>query len=197
MNTVTPMTRREHARGKCIHELFQEQVERTPEGVALVHEGQEVSYAELNSRAEKLAHRLSMAGVRAETLCGLLAERSVEMVVGILAILKAGGAYVAMDVGFPRERLALMIADANVKLLLTQRKWLDQLAEHDVEVICIDDIEAEEARPAKQDASAANAAYVIYTSGSTGRPKGVLVEHRSLVNHSTAIIEYYGLQPGE
>ena len=189
------------ARGKCIHELFQEQVERTPEGIALVHEGQEVSYAELNRRAENLARRLSLAGVRAESLCGLLSERSVEMVVGILAILKAGGAYVPMDVGYPRERLALMIEDANLKLLLTQRKWLEHLAEHDAEVICFEDIEVdprEEVRRAESVAAAtANAAYVIYTSGSTGTPKGVLVEHRALVNHSTALIEYYGLQPGE
>ena len=110
-------TERDHPRGKCVHQLFEEQVERAPEAVAVVFEGQSLTYQELNHRANRLAHRLRELGVGPEQLVGLRTERGIEMVVGIIGILKAGGAYLPLDPLYPRERVAFMLADAGAKVV--------------------------------------------------------------------------------
>jgi amino acid adenylation domain-containing protein len=170
---------------QCIVELFEAQVERTPEAIALAFGEQRLSYAELNQRANQLGHYLRGKGVRAEVLVGICMERSLEMVVGVLGILKAGGAYVPLDTSYPRERLSFMLQDAGVKVLLTQERLAGEFAGSGVEVMCLDTAAAELAQhsvanPAVQ-VSAENLAYVIYTSGSTGAPKGVSVTQRAVV----------------
>jgi amino acid adenylation domain-containing protein len=171
---------------RCIHELFEAQAEKTPEAVAVVFEGQQLTYRELNARANQLAHYLRKRGVGPEVLVGLCLERSLEMVVGLLGVLKAGGAYVPLDPAYPRERLAFMLEDAKVPVLLTQQKLLESLPGPNAEVVCLDSDWAEIAQESEQEpvggASAQNLAYVIYTSGSTGRPKGVQVLHGGVVN---------------
>jgi amino acid adenylation domain-containing protein/non-ribosomal peptide synthase protein (TIGR01720 family)/FkbM family methyltransferase len=175
----------------CIHELFEQQVERTPEAIALVFEGEQLSYRELNRRANQLAHYLMAQGVGAETLVGLCVERSVEMVVGLLGVLKAGGAYVPLDVEYPAERLQYMLEDAAVKVLLTQERLVSQLVSLNVPIIAIDanwDIIAHhcDENPGSR-ATPQNSGYVLFTSGSTGQPKGVIVEHRQLINYVNGI----------
>ncbi|HEY0684527.1 MAG TPA: amino acid adenylation domain-containing protein, partial [Steroidobacter sp.] len=172
----------------CLHELFEAQVAKTPNYTAVVFEGERLTYAELNDRANRLAHYLREGGVTADTLVGLCVERSLEMVVGLLGILKAGGAYVPLDPGYPRERLAYLIEDSGVQWLLTQealqeKAW--QLVGERVRVLSLDGAElqsklqrcsAENPRRSA-DQSSRNLAYVIYTSGSTGLPKGVMIDH--------------------
>ena len=180
------MTRRcDFPRDKCIHELFAEQAARTPDAVAVVSEDRQITYRELNEQANQLAHYLQSLGVGTEGLVGLCVERSPEMVVGLLGILKAGGAYVPLDPTYPRERLALMLADAGVKVLLTQESLLAQLPTQATRVVCLDrdakplGVKSRE-NPAPL-ASAENIAYVIFTSGSAGRPKGCMVTHYNVV----------------
>ncbi len=166
----------------CLHELFEEQVRRTPGADALVAGTARLTYAELDARAEALARYLRALGVGPEERAAVCAERSVELVVALLAVLKAGGAYVPIDPTYPRERQALMLEDSRASVLLTQRRLLEQLPEHEARVALLD-----EEPPAMTEAPAAlrpqpgNLAYFIYTSGSTGRPKGVAIEHRSVV----------------
>ncbi|MCP4657472.1 MAG: amino acid adenylation domain-containing protein, partial [bacterium] len=165
----------------CIHELFEEQVKRTPEAIAVVFDEQKLSYAELNARANQLAHTLRARSMDADDLVGLCVERSPEMVVGMLGILKAAAAYVPLDPTYPQERLAFMLEDSGVSVLLTQERLLELLPEHEIEVLCLDrDASAiasasTESPPAT--ATADHLAYVIYTSGSSGRPKGVALAH--------------------
>ncbi|WP_293106988.1 AMP-binding protein, partial [Moorena sp. SIO3I6] len=123
---------------KCIHQLFEEQVEKTPEVVAAVFEGEQLTYWELNQRANQLAHYLGSLGVGADTLVGICVERSLEMLVGLLGILKAGGAYVPLDPTYPQERLAFMLSDAQVSLLVTQEKLVTQLPQHGADVVSLD-----------------------------------------------------------
>src|SRR5215216_1921096 len=153
----------------CIHELFEAQAARTPEAVAVVFHDERVSYQELNRRANQLAHYLRRLGVGPEIQVGILLERSVEMIVGLLAILKAGGAYVPLDPQYPRERLAFMIEDARLKVLITQQGWRERCSGVD-QVIEIEQeswrAEATENPPVM--VGGGNLAYVIYTSGSTG-----------------------------
>ncbi|HEV2763850.1 MAG TPA: amino acid adenylation domain-containing protein, partial [Pyrinomonadaceae bacterium] len=185
----------------CVHHLFEQQAARTPLAPALFFEGAVVSYAELNAEANRLARHLLSLGVGPDVLVGLCVERSVEMVVALLAVLKAGGAYLPLDPEYPSERLAFMLEDANVPLLLTQERLLDRLPSHWGFTLCLDtDRQAWSAEDAADPATAvtpANLAYVIYTSGSTGRPKGVLVEHSSLVSRLTYMRDYYGLGEGD
>ncbi|HKG81332.1 MAG TPA: amino acid adenylation domain-containing protein, partial [Pyrinomonadaceae bacterium] len=171
-----------------IHELFERQVERTPEAIALICEEQSLSYEELNGRANQLAHQLRTLGVGPEVLVGILMERSVEMVVSLLAVLKAGGAYVPLDPQYPAERISFMLAETAAPVLLTQKRFLERLPEHDGITVCMDsdwkalaDLWA--THNLHNDGARNNAAYVIYTSGSTGKPKGVVVEHSSICNH--------------
>ncbi|MEH2435907.1 MAG: non-ribosomal peptide synthase/polyketide synthase [Nostoc sp.] len=171
---------------KCIHQLFEEQVQRTPDAVAVVFEDQQLTYQQLNSRANQLAHYLKSLGVRADMLVGICVERSIEMVVGLLGILKAGGAYLPLDPEYPTERLHFMLEDAQISVLLTQQKLLDRLAQHQAKLVCLD-TDWQLISQLSQDnlitqTQATNLAYVIYTSGSTGQPKGVLIAHQGLLN---------------
>jgi amino acid adenylation domain-containing protein len=172
---------------KCIHQLFEEQVERTPNAVAIYFEDQQVTYRELNERANRLAHYLQGAGVGRETLVGICVERSIEMMVGLLGILKAGGAYVPIDPENPSARAASALHDAGVRLLLTQQTLIEHCAGSEVTMLCLDqdlpEITAQPISNPRGGASSANVAYVIYTSGSTGEPKGVRIAHRSAINY--------------
>ncbi|WP_411704584.1 amino acid adenylation domain-containing protein, partial [Edaphovirga cremea] len=171
--------------GSCLHQLFEEQVERTPDAVAVIFEEQQLSYGELNQRVNQLAHHLRRMGVGPEVLVGVLMERSAEMLIGMLGILKAGGAYVPLDPNYPQERLSFMLEDAEAKVLLTQERLRDRLPEWQAEIICVDSdwelIAAESSDDPLPLNVPGNLAYLIYTSGSTGRPKGVSIEHRNAV----------------
>ncbi len=175
------------ANGKdcCLHEMFEEQAEKRASEIALVWGSEQLSYGELNRRANQLAHYLKQRGVGPEVLVGVCVKRSLEMVVGIMGILKAGGAYVPLDPGYPAERLRFMLEDAKAWMLLTQERLLPQLPETSAEVVCLDRDWEEISKESEGNAGAGvgpgNLAYVIYTSGSTGQPKGVAIEHRSAV----------------
>ena len=175
----------DHA-GICIHEMFERQVARNPEATALVFGDERLSHAELNTRANQLAHHLRSLGVGPEVLVGILLERSVEMVVSLLAVLKAGGAYVPLDPQYPAERLAFMLSDAAVLVMLTRRSLLQRLPAHEAQVVCVDEfvppLAHESMANPESRVTASNLAYVIYTSGSTGRPKGVEIPHRGVIN---------------
>jgi len=171
----------------CLHQLFAEQAKRTPEATAGVFEDEQLSFAELENQANQLAHFLRRRGVGPEVLIGVCMERSVELVVALLAILKAGGAYVPLDPGYPPERLSFMLADAGVKLVLTQRSLALDLRVGDLERIYLGKdgqrFLSEPATPPEHDTHPEHPAYVIYTSGSTGQPKGVVITHRAICNH--------------
>ncbi|MDB4950669.1 MAG: tycC1, partial [Gemmatimonadetes bacterium] len=171
---------------RCIHQLFEEQAARTPDAVAVVREHDSVSYAELNARANRLAHHLAKLGVGPETRVGICLERGPEMLAVLLAVLKAGGAYVGLDPAYPRERLEFTLDDAGVAVLVTRaslRGLVDERA--GTRTVVLDDagaaIEAEPAENPAPRSGPRNLAYLIYTSGSTGRPKGVAIEHGSTV----------------
>lgn len=168
-----------------IHQLFEAQVEQTPDAVAVVFAGKQLTYRELNSRANQLAHYLQSLGVEPEVLVGICVERSLEMVIGLLGILKAGGAYVPLDPGYPKERLTFMLEDSLTPVLLTTQQLVESLPEHAARVVCLDQdweiiTQHSEENPLNRVAPD-NLAYVMYTSGSTGRPKGVCVVHRGVV----------------
>ncbi|WP_310490372.1 amino acid adenylation domain-containing protein [Chamaesiphon sp. VAR_69_metabat_338] len=178
-------TKVDDARQLCIHQLFEAQVARTPTAIAVVCEDDKITYAQLNRRANQLADRLQHAGVTANVLVGILMERSIEMVVALLGILKAGGAYVPLDPHYPPARISYMLADADVKILVTQSELRSHLPSPPDLVICLDsDWQLTGYSPENLDREVRgeNLAYAIYTSGSTGQPKGVAVEHRNLVN---------------
>ncbi|MBR8841198.1 MAG: amino acid adenylation domain-containing protein, partial [Stigonema ocellatum SAG 48.90 = DSM 106950] len=185
----------EYPQDKCIHQLFEEQVERTPNAVAVVFENNSLTYLQLNQRANQLAHHLLSLGVGPEVLVGICVERSVEMVVGLLGILKAGGAYVPLDPTYPQEHLAYMLSDSLLSVLLTQEKLVADLPEHTAYVVCLDSqwgvISCESQENPLCGVQASNLAYVIYTSGSTGKPKGVLVAHQGLCNLAMAQIRLF------
>jgi amino acid adenylation domain-containing protein/non-ribosomal peptide synthase protein (TIGR01720 family) len=188
-------TKGDYSQDVCVHQLFEWQVERTPDAVAVVCEDQHLTYRELNERANRLAHYLRALGVGPEALVGLCVERSLEMIIGLLGILKAGGAYVPLDPTYPQERIAFMLADAQVAVLVTQHRLVAGLPEHAAQVVCLDAdwlsiAHASEENPVS-DVTADHLAYVIYTSGSTGQPKGVLVTHHNLVHSTSARTLYY------
>ncbi|MGV6477760.1 amino acid adenylation domain-containing protein, partial [Azotobacter vinelandii] len=169
-----------------VHQLIEEQVARAPEAVALVFGKQEMSYGELNRRANRLAHRLIELGVGPDVLVGIAVERGFEMVVGLLAILKAGGAYVPLDPEYPEERLAYMIGDSGIGLLLTQRHLQDRLPiSESVQSLWLDPqdnwLKEYAETNLKTAVQPSNLAYVIYTSGSTGKPKGTLLPHHNIL----------------
>jgi myxalamid-type polyketide synthase MxaB len=190
-----------YPRDRCIHELFEAQAAKTPAAVAVVFEGQQLTYAELNRRANRLARRLRGLGVGPEVLVGLCVERSPAMVVGLLGILKAGGAYVPLDPAYPPERLAFMLDDSRAPVLVTQKHLAERFAGCVTKVVCLDadggpmDTADGENLPCLT--GPGNLAYVIYTSGSTGKPRGVLVPHRGVVNHNADCVQRYGLRPGD
>ncbi|MGA4094555.1 amino acid adenylation domain-containing protein, partial [Ralstonia nicotianae] len=172
-----------YPQASTIHGLFEAQVRRTPEAIAVVHEGQQVSYAELNARANRVAHALRRLGVGPDARVGLCAERSVELVIGLLGILKAGGGYVPLDPSYPQDRLAYMLEDSAPVAVLAQSNTREQLGALSVPVLDLDGpLEEAEHDPQVTGLEPHHLAYVIYTSGSTGRPKGVVVEHRNTVN---------------
>jgi amino acid adenylation domain-containing protein len=172
-------------RNKSIHRLFEEQVDRTPERVAVSFEDRKLTYGQLNARANQLARYLGKLGVGPEVLVGICMERSLDMVVGLFGILKAGGAYVPLDPEYPKERLAFMLENARAPVLLSQQGLLENLPAHDARVVSLDGdgaaIRQESRENLESGAAATNLAYVIYTSGSTGRPKGVMIEHGNSV----------------
>ncbi len=183
-------TRRDYSKAS-VHELFEAQVERRPKAVALVWGEQQLSYGELNRRANQLAHELRRKGVGPETVVGVCLERSPNLIVALLGVLKAGGAYVPLDPAFPRERLRFMLLDTGAQLLLTQDHLRAKMSEAADRVICLDsDWATISKRPSENCRSGVgpeNLAYVIYTSGSTGLPKGVEVPHRALSNFLTSM----------
>ncbi|NEQ20420.1 MAG: amino acid adenylation domain-containing protein [Microcoleus sp. SIO2G3] len=198
-------TQADYPQDKCIHQLFEQQAESTPDRIAVVFEDQQLTYAELNARANKLAHYLQRLGVGSEIIVGLCVERSVDLIVGLLGILKAGGAYLPLDPALPQEGLAFRLQDAEVSLVISHSSLVSDrefLSEGQRTVICLDTdwetIEGEcdcARRSAKGDRNPSsnvtpeNLVYVIYTSGSTGKPKGVSVEHQQLLNYTNAILE--------
>lgn len=193
-------TQAEYPQEKLIHELFEEQVRRTPEAVAVVYEAESVSYAQLNARANQLARYLRGQGVGPDQLVGICVERSVEMVVGLLGILKAGGAYVPLDPAYPVERLGYMLADGAPRVLLTQQRLRGLLPQTSAQVLALDEDWSEIAREEGDDLPARllglharHLAYVIYTSGSTGQPKGAMNEHRGVVNRLLWMQDRYRL----
>jgi surfactin family lipopeptide synthetase C len=169
-----------------VHQMFEVQAEQRPEAVAMVFEDEQLTYRELNRRANQVAHHLCSLGVGPDDLVGICVERSLEMVVGSLGILKAGAAYVPLDPGYPSERLAFMLEDAKVPILLTQQRLVGRLPKHGAKMICLDAdweiIAQEDTENSTRKVKADNLAYVIYTSGSTGKPKGVEIEHQGLLN---------------
>ncbi|MBW4564792.1 MAG: amino acid adenylation domain-containing protein [Mojavia pulchra JT2-VF2] len=187
----------DYPQDQCIHQLFEAQVEKTPDAVAVVFENQQLTYRELNTRANQLAHYLQKLGVRPEVLVGICVERSLEMVAGLLGILKAGGAYVPLDPAYPKERLGYMLADTQVSVLLTQKHLLDTLPAHSAQTVYLDQDEnlfvtQSTANPISQ-ATSENLAYVIYTSGSTGKPKGAMNTHKGLGNRLLWMQDTYQL----
>ncbi|MCI0546230.1 MAG: amino acid adenylation domain-containing protein [Candidatus Rokubacteria bacterium] len=186
-----------YARDRCLHQLLEEQAERTPDAVAVSDEDATLTYRELHRRADGLAHALRGLGVGPDVLVGICVERSIEMVVGLLGILKAGGAYVPLDPAYPSARLAFMLEDARIPVLVTQKPLLERLPPHTAHVLCLDT--EWEALPSGQPGLPSRGltpdhlAYVIYTSGSTGQPKGVLVPHRAVVNFLEAMRDRPGL----
>lgn len=175
----------DYERQTCVHQFFEAQVRRTPQATAVVFEGSALSYAELNARANRVAHRLRGMGVKPGTLVGLYTPRSLELLIGALAIQKAGGAYVPLDPGYPAERVALYIEDSGAPVIVAQSSLVASLPAHQAQVLVIDQDPQIASQPDSNPDSGvqpADIAYMIYTSGSTGRPKGVMVEHRNVAN---------------
>ena len=199
-------TQSDYPDDQCIHQLFEQQVAKTPEAIALIFEEQQLTYQELNQRANSLADYLQEMGVKAEVLVGICVERSLEMVVGILAILKAGGAYVPLDPSYPIDRIGYMLEDAHVAVLLTQqslnlKELLEKFPQQQTKVINFEQIPSAIALESNLNltdtVAPSNLAYVIYTSGSTGKPKGVQIEHRTAVNLLTAIAQEPGMDASD
>ncbi|WP_426811136.1 amino acid adenylation domain-containing protein [Pseudomonas sp. WOUb67] len=183
---------------QCLQELIEAQVAATPDAPALVFAEQTLSYRELNGRANQLAHKLREQGVGPDVLVGIAAERSVDMVIGLLGILKAGGAYVPLDPEYPAERLAYMMQDSGIRLLLTQAHLLAQLPlPEGVQPLLLEPLPGYSDANLVHSTSPGNLAYVIYTSGSTGRPKGAGNSHRALVNRLCWMQKAYGLDAGD
>src|SRR5882672_9483490 len=194
-------TESEYEKDQCVYQLFEKQAARIPNAVAVEFDEQRLTYGELNARANQLAHYLGRLGVGPDSLVGICVERSPDMIVGLLGILKAGGAYVPLDPAFPKERLAFMIEDANVPVLLTQQKLAADLPAHQAKLVCMDAdweiIASESAANLSSVAGGDNLAYVIYTSGSTGKPKGVEIEHRALTNFLCSVRREPGLNAAD
>ncbi|MEH2243328.1 amino acid adenylation domain-containing protein [Nostoc sp.] len=183
----------------CIHKLFEAQVAQNPDKIAVVFEEEELTYCELNTRANQLAHYLQRLGVEPEVLVGICVERSLLAIIGILGILKAGGAYLPIDPNLPTSAIAFRLEDAQISILLAQQQRHD-LFEDTVQVVCLDSDWQNIANEEKENPTSAvkpeNLVYAIYTSGSTGKPKGVLIEHQQLLNYQYSIQDILNLPPG-
>ncbi|MEM6404691.1 MAG: amino acid adenylation domain-containing protein, partial [Cyanobacteria bacterium P01_D01_bin.116] len=190
----------EYPKHKCIHQLFEEQVEKTPLSIAVVFEEQQLTYQQLNQRVNQLAHHLQSLGVKPEVMVGICVERSIEMVVGLLGILKAGGAYVPLDPNYPQERISYMLEDSDVGVLVTQNSLLESLPENNARVVCLDSdwgvIEQHSQSNLDVGVNSDNLAYVIYTSGSTGKPKGVMILHGGMANYLNWCTKTYNVAGG-
>ncbi|WP_416673991.1 non-ribosomal peptide synthetase family protein [Egbenema bharatensis] len=209
--TTRPDHQRSCNNAVCIHHLFEAQVRKTPAKLAVADQQEALTYDELNIRANQLAHYLKCLGVGSEVLVGICLDRSIDLIVGILAVLKAGGAYVPLDPTYPRERLVGILNDAQITVVLTMQglqQWLfEEYSTEDLNtsfsaslvnaVVCLDEIQETIAAQSQSnpvtDTNAHHLAYVIYTSGSTGTPKGVMIEHRSLVSYAQAAATQYQL----
>ncbi len=186
--------------GSCLHELIEAQVKRTPSRPAVTYDGRSLTYLELDGAANDLSRRLRAAGLGPESVVGVLAERSLEMVVGLLAVLKSGGAYMPLDPDYPSERLAFMLKDSRMPVVLAQVRLLDRLPASEARILPLDGMAepGENMPPAwRSGALPENLAYVIYTSGSTGRPKGTMVPHRAIVNHMLWMQAEHPLGPSD
>jgi amino acid adenylation domain-containing protein len=186
---------------ECVHKMFERQAERTPDAVALFFEESSMSYRELNRRSNRLAHYLGSLGVAPGSLIGISMKRSLDMIIALFGILKAGCAYVPLDPAYPKQRLAAMLNDARVSLLLTEQRVLENLPEAGARVVILDlereIIDSHSADNPRCSVSPVSPAYVIYTSGSTGIPKGVMIEHRSLSNYVRSVAWEFGLAAGD
>jgi amino acid adenylation domain-containing protein len=186
---------------ECLHELFERQVERTPDGMAVVDNREAVSFLTLNARANQLAFHLRSLGVASDSVVGLCVERSVDMVVGMLGILKAGGAYLPLDAAYPAERLAYMADAAKIHALVTHGRCRDRVPVHSGPLVCLDSdrdtLQRHDCADPHVDVRPDQAAYVIFTSGSTGRPKGICGLHRSAVNRFQWMWRTYPFESGE
>ncbi|MEG5035145.1 amino acid adenylation domain-containing protein [Microcoleus sp. AT3-D2] len=187
-------THKDYPKDKCIHQLFEEQVEKSPDATAVIFEDTHLSYQELNRRSNQLAHRLRKLGVGPDVLVGICVERSLSMLVAVLGVLKAGGAYVPLDPAYPQERLAFMLEDAQVKVLLTQKQLAEFTNLSEISHLAIVYLDADwETIACENDfnlfseTNSSHLAYTIYTSGSTGKPKGVQIPHRAVVNFLTSM----------
>jgi amino acid adenylation domain-containing protein len=192
-------TQIDYPKNSCIHQLFEAQVKRTPTAVAVSCGSKQLTYQQLNCRANQLANRLYRMGVTADLLVGILMERSIEMIVGLLGILKAGGAYVPLDPSYPPARLSYVLADAGVGILLTQSELFSFFAAPPAQVVCLDadwqTIEGYSQDNVDRSVCSDHLAYVLYTSGSTGKPKGVEIEHRNVVNFLHSMSHNPGIEP--
>ncbi len=190
-------THRDYPSDRCIHHLFEAQVKRTPDAVAVACQGQVLTYRQLNRRANQVAHALQELGVGPDVLVGIYVERSVEMVVGLLGVLKAGGAYVPLDPAYPPERIAFMLEDSGASVLLTQKQLAPTLPLHAALVLYLDaewdSLDGRGTHNPSSPVAPDHLAYVIYTSGSTGKPKGVQVLHRGVVNFLCSLRQEPGL----
>ncbi|MCX7923871.1 MAG: amino acid adenylation domain-containing protein [Clostridia bacterium] len=175
-------TASDYPRRKTIHEIFEEQVERTPDNIAVKFEDREITYRQLNDRANQLARVLREKGVKADSIVGIMVERSMEMIIGIMAILKAGGAYLPIDPEYPMERIRFMIQDSGINILLTQNNFMGKV-DFEGETLILENKElyCGDTANIKHTSMPESLAYIIYTSGTTGRPKGVMIEHRNVV----------------
>ena len=193
-------TQIDYPAAQCIHQLFEEQVTRTPTATALAFGGERITYEELNRRANQLAHYLRELGVGPEVVVGICVERSIEMVVGLLGILKAGGAYLPLDPSYPLERLSFMLEDAAVSIVLTLERLEQSLPTHWSQTVYLDsewnEISLRSVENPPHEAGGDDLAYIIYTSGSTGKPKGVQIQHQSLIISTAARFSYYQLPVG-
>jgi len=181
--------------GKCVHQLFEEQVDRTPQHVALVSQGEALTYRELNTRANKIASYLRAHGAGAEAVVGICMERSLDMIAGMLGVLKAGAAYIPLDPGYPAERIAFMIDDAGISIVLTQQDLAGRLPSDSIQVI-VDRETFDQESGDNHDVTISdqNLAYVLYTSGSTGKPKAVEVQHESLATYAATAIANFDVE---
>jgi natural product biosynthesis luciferase-like monooxygenase protein len=175
-------TAADHRRDVCVHRLFEEQADRTPDRVAIVSQGATLTYRELDERSNRLAHRLRRLGVGPDSLVGVYVERSLDLMVATLGVQKAGGAYVPLDPSYPADRLAFMLSDSKASIVVSQRHLASRLPSHGATTVFVDDVAMEPGDRLEPNTTSANLAYVIYTSGSTGRPKGVMVEHHNVAN---------------
>ena len=194
-------TKRNYDLAKCLHQLIEEQVERSPDRIAVEFAEHKITYRELNNRANQLANYLQKQGIKANNLVGISLERSLEMVVGLLGILKSGGAYVPIDPSYPSDRLSYMLEDSQIDLLLTQEKIIKKLSQNRAKNICLDKdcqkIERENNNNLVTKITPDNLAYVIYTSGSTGKPKGSMNSHRGICNRLLWMQEEYQLNASD